>query len=257
MATPAQLAEAEAWLDQFGDAIATLDAGTVAAIIAAYQEIEDWNDPAVTLLAAGGAMAASTAGRQAVAELGAQFISVITGILRGTSRRSTGPTPSYPRNADPFDVYSRPIFAYRDAIARGQSEIEAEILAFQRAEMIALTDNILARRDAALAQLEREEIKKYRRVIRPELSETGVCGLCIAASTRIYNTGELMPIHTRCKCEVIPIIGSDDVGGEINIADLKSFYASIPSTRKQDLVKTRYTVKDLAELGPVLTPAAA
>lgn len=259
MLTPTQLAEAEAWLTQFTTVIADLDAGTVAAILSAYESVDDWESPTVTLAAAASAVAASTAARQVAAELGAQFVSVIAGVTRGTARGAATliPTPDYPRiGAEPFDVYSRPIFAYRDAIAAGKAEVEAQALAFQRAEMLALTDNMLTRRNAAVAQLERESVSHYRRVIRPELSETGTCGLCVAASTRVYAIGELMPIHTRCKCEVIPILGADDLGERFNLADMKRLYEATPGTRKQDLVKTRYRVEDLPELGPVLSPAA-
>lgn len=258
MATPAQLAEIEQWLEQVGEAIAQLDKGTIAAILAAYEAVDDWERPSSTLAAAAGAMAASQAGRTAVAELAAQFISLVTGILRGTGSRQTTAVPSlpYPRNADPFDVYSRPIFVYRDALAAGLEEAESELAAFRRAEDLALTDNLLARRDASIAQLEREQVSHYRRVIRPELSETGVCGLCIAASVRVYTRGDLMEIHTRCKCEVIPILGAEDPGERFNLADMRRLYGLTPGTRKEDLVKTRYTVEHLDELGPVLVPAA-
>lgn len=257
--TPAQLAEVEAWLSQIDSTIARLDAGTAAAVLAAYEAIEDWMDPAQTLPAASAAVAAGLAGRQATAEASAQFVALVTAILRDNPiAGALSPLLSdYPRNADPFDVYSRPIFAYRDALARGLNEQMAQIEAFQRAEMLAITDNLLARRDAALQQLEREQVSHYRRVIRPELSTTGTCGLCIAAATRVYTIKTLMPIHTRCKCDVIPIVGSDDPGERFNLADMKRLYEATPGTRKQDLVKTRYTVEDLDELGPVLTPVAA
>lgn len=257
--TPAQLTEIEAWLAQVDGTLARLDAGTVAAVLAAYEAVDDWLNPAQTLPAASAAVAAGLAGRQAVAEAAAQFAAIVTAILRDSpALGATIPVfGDYPRNAEPFDVYSRPIHVYRDAIARGIDEQMAQIEAFQRAEMLAMTDNLLARRDAALQQFERDEVTHYRRVIRPELSETGTCGLCIAAATRVYTTDVLMPIHTRCKCDVIPIIGSADPGEQFNLADMRRLYEATPGTRSQDLVKTRYTVDDLDELGPTLTPVAA
>lgn len=255
--TPTQLAEIEAWLSQTDGTIARLDAGTVAAILAAYEVIDDWDNPSQTLAAAAAASAAGLAGRQAVAEVGAQFAALVMAILRGTP---LGNLPAalvdYPRDAEPFDVYSRPIHVYRDAIARGLDEQMAQIEAFQRAEMLAMTDNILARRDAALQQLEREQVTHYRRVIRPELSKTGTCGLCIAAATRVYTISTLMPIHTRCKCDVIPILGADDDPGEqFNLADMKQLYSEIDATRKEDLIRFRYAVDENGELGPLLVPA--
>lgn len=256
MATPTQLAELEAWLEQLTATIRRLDPGTVAAVIAVYQSVEDWENPTETLAAALAASAAARAGQQTVAEAAAQWVSVAVSVLRGTPALEVllGGR-GYPRNADPFDVYSRPIFAYRDALAEGLSEELAQIKAFQRAEMLALTDNILARRDAAVVELRRAEVSHYRRVIRPELSETGVCGLCIAAATRVYTIEDLMPLHTRCKCEVIPIVGADDPGEQFNLADMKALYAGLDATRKEDLIRYRYGVDGSGELGPVLTPA--
>lgn len=257
--TPAQLAEIEAWLAQVDMTIAQLDAGTLAAVLAAYEAVDDWASPTQTLPAAAAAAAAGLAGRQAVAEAAAQLVSITTAVLRdapAVGALAQAPT-RYPRKADPFDVYSRPIHVYRDAIGRGLDEQMAQVEAFQRAEMLAMTDNLLARRDAAVQQLEREQVTHYRRVIRPELSATGTCGLCVAAATRVYTTDVLMPIHTRCKCDVIPIVGTADPGERFNLADMKRLYRETPGTRKQDLVKTRYTVADLDELGPVLMPVAA
>lgn len=254
--TPAQLAEVEAWLAQVDLTVARLDAGTVAAILAAYEVIDDWENPSQTLPAASAAVAAGLAGRQAVAEAGAQLAAVTTAILRGAPvAGSIAPsTAAYPRNAEPFDVYSRPIHVYRDALARGLDEQMAQIEAFQRAEMLAMTDNLLARRDAAIEQLRRDEVFHYRRVIRPELSKTGTCGLCIAAASRVYTTDDLMPIHTRCKCDVVPIIGADDPGERFNLADMKQLYSELDATRKEDLIRYRYTIDENGELGPLLAP---
>lgn len=257
MATPAQLSEVEAWLAQFTAAIRDMDAGTAAAVAFAYSTVEDWQAPTQTLAAAAAASAASQAGRQGVAEAAAQFVSTVVAVLRGQRPRPTTPNPlaTYPRPVEAFDVYSRPIFAYRDAIAAGLAEREAQIAAFQRAEMLALTDNLLARRDAAVAELVRNDVTHYRRVIRPELSRTGTCGLCITAASRVYTRDDLMPIHTRCKCEVIPIVGEDDLGERFNLSDLRDIYAGIGTTKRNELARYRYTVED-GELGPTLLPSS-
>lgn len=255
--TPAQFAEIEAWLAQVDAAVVRLDTGTVAAILAAYEAIDDWANPTQTLPAASAAVAAGLAGRQAVGEAAAQFVAVVTAILRDNPVvGAVIPALSgYPRNVDPFDVYSRPIFAYRDAIARGLDEQMAQTEAFQRAEMLAMTDNLLARRDAAVQQFERDQVTHYRRVIRPEMSKTGVCGLCIAAASRVYTIKTLMPIHTRCKCDVISILGAgDDPGEQFNLADMKRIYSEIDATRKEDLIRFRYAVTENGELGPLLVP---
>ena len=255
--TPAQLREIEAWLAQTDAAIAQIDAGTVAALLATYAAIDDWEDPRQTIAAATAAVATAAAGRQTAAELSSQSTLLVASVLRGSTVRSTATTQAaYPRNADPFDVYSRPIFVYRAALANGLDEHQAQAQAFERARMLAQTDNLLTRRNAALTQTAGIGATKYRRRIHPEMSKTGTCGLCIAAASRIYNRGDLMPIHTRCKCEVIPILGADDPGEALNLADMERLYAATPGTTRSELVKTRYRVEDDSELGPLLIPAA-
>jgi hypothetical protein len=99
-------------------------------------------------------------------------------------------------------------------------------------------------------------VKRYRRVLRPELSVTGSCGLCIAASDRIYRVRELMPIHPpSCKCTTLPIVGDDDPGRSLNRVDLDRLYAEAGSTAAADLRRTRYKVNEHGEFGPVLTRA--
>ena len=44
------------------------------------------------------------------------------------------------------------------------------------------------------AQSEKLDIRAYRRVIHPELSKGGTCGLCIAASDRIYFVDDLLAL---------------------------------------------------------------
>ena len=234
-----------------------LDVRMVAATWAAYEVVDDWENPGQTLAAATAAAATSRAAQQMHAGLASEFVANVVSIFTG--RRPSVPrrTPTYPRRAEPFDVYSRPVFEFRDALARDLSEELALIEAQQRAEVISLTDALLARRDASVAVLEAEPlVTHYRRVIRPERSETGTCGLCIAAASRVYQVRELLPIHSRCKCEVLPIVGADDPGERFNRADLQALYEATPGTTKRDLAKTRYRVTDDAELGPVLAPAA-
>jgi hypothetical protein len=101
----------------------------------------------------------------------------------------------------------------------------------------------------------------YRRVIHPELSQGGTCGLCVAASTRPYTRGDLLPLHSRCKCIVVPIVGESggdgDVGGAINDADLGLLYDEATSTGRKDLKRTRYKVISHGELGSWLVPAGS
>lgn len=97
-------------------------------------------------------------------------------------------------------------------------------------------------------------ITGYRRVIHPELSRTGTCGLCIAASDRIYKWSKLMPIHDHCHCGIAPVTEEHDPGNSLNGIDLATLYDDGGGTSAAHLKKTRYTEEDHGELGTVLRP---
>lgn len=125
-----------------------------------------------------------------------------------------------------------------------------------RAERMIADDLAMASRQASIDAMQKApagKITGYRRVLHPELSETGACGLCVAASDRKYSVRELMPIHNLCKCEVVPIFGGKDPGSQINDEDLATLYEQAGnSTAKQDLINVKYEVFQHPELGPVL-----
>jgi hypothetical protein len=100
----------------------------------------------------------------------------------------------------------------------------------------------------------RPKVIGYRRVIHPELSRSGVCGLCIAASDRVYKVGELRPIHANCKCTIAPVTEDHDPADDLNKADLAAVYSASGGTSGAHLKRTRYKVDDHGELGPVLVP---
>jgi len=98
----------------------------------------------------------------------------------------------------------------------------------------------------------------YRRVIHPELTAGGTCGLCIAASDRRYHKAELMPLHARCACTVAPIMrGGADPGNSLNNLDLGDLYEAAGSTSAAELKRTKWQVDAHGELGPVLAPKGA
>lgn len=125
-----------------------------------------------------------------------------------------------------------------------------------RTERMVNDDIAMAARQGAQDAMKaapRGSITGYRRVLHPELSTTGSCGLCVAASDRVYKIGELLPIHNLCKCEVVPIYGKRDPGSQINDEDLAVLYAEAgDTTAGRELKRERYEVFDHPELGPVL-----
>jgi hypothetical protein len=108
--------------------------------------------------------------------------------------------------------------------------------------------------DAKKPSSKRPKVIGYRRVIHPELSRSGVCGLCITASDRVYKVGELRPIHANCKCTIAPVTEEHDPGDDLNKVDLAALYDDGGGTSGAHLKRTRYQVDEHGELGPVLVP---
>lgn len=161
--------------------------------------------------------------------------------------QSLGRDLVYPRNVtDPISVWERPAQQFNYAKSQGKTDEEALAKALNRVDALASDDISMMKRKATQQSMKKTgKIKGYRRVIHPELSDTGVCGLCLAASDRIYSVGTLLPIHNHCKCEVLPIIGKNDPGKDINLEDL---YELAGSTEAADLLKVNYKITQNGEL---------
>jgi hypothetical protein len=159
--------------------------------------------------------------------------------------------------ADTADVYQRPIRKLRYLVSEGMEEAEAVQVAAERLEKQARTDLQLAKATAAQQTLYSvERVTGWRRIIHPELGS--VCGLCIAASDRVYQRIERMDLHPGCRCTVLPIVVSGDgelrdPGRALNAADLSAIYAAAGNTTEsRALSKTRIQVKENGELGRIL-----
>lgn len=159
---------------------------------------------------------------------------------------------------DPREVWSRPFEQYRYQYSLIGDQEDALNAAFQRAFQLAETDLTLAVRDAAVRHGQANtRVTYYRRVVRPELSQSGqVCGMCLVASHNHYRTNELMPIHQGCNCTVAEILGEGDLdpGDSLNQLSLQDVYDAAGSTKKADLQRTRYRIEHNSELGPVMVP---
>lgn len=102
---------------------------------------------------------------------------------------------------DPADAYGRIADQYRwETIANGASDEEALAKAKIRAEQVVDTDISLAVREQEAATAKRLGVQLYRRVLHPELAESGLsCGLCIVASDRVYSVAKFKrEIHAHC-----------------------------------------------------------
>jgi len=158
----------------------------------------------------------------------------------------------------PEREWNRPAEQARVARLLGADEFQANEKALVRAEQQARTDLVLARQQA-----EREmwqvsgDIISYRRILRPEMSKTGPCGLCVVAASRVYHKSDLRPLHGGCVCDVLPIVkdGSGailDPGFDLNQDDLDAFYRAGGGTGRQGLQRVRLKTIEHGELGPTL-----
>jgi hypothetical protein len=116
-------------------------------------------------------------------------------------------------------------------------------------------DTQLAHRDQAARFVDETGADAWRRIIRPELSEGGACGLCVVAADRLYYREDLKAVHERCKCEVLPVYGEADPGLSLNRQDLDALYDAAGSNRGADLKRVRIAVETHGELGQVLRDA--
>jgi hypothetical protein len=248
------LTEVAEWLTRFTVSTERVKTAAESTIRGMWASVDDWyNEPLITSLAAEAAEM-SLASQQTVAGATSQYVSMVTGLLSDKVQPIPAlRLPAVRRGADLKVVHSRPAEEYRRAIATGRSPNEALSQALGRAGGLAVTDLSLTQRQAQDRMMQALGVTQYRRVVRPELSESGTCGLCIAASDRMYNVGTLLPIHPpHCKCVTMPVVDGVDPGRSLNSEDLKQLYTDAGSTKAEDLKRTRYKVNEHGEFGPII-----
>jgi hypothetical protein len=177
-----------------------------------------------------------------------------------------------PEWKNPADAYGRIADQYRwEQIANGADHEQALAKAQRRAEQVVDTDVSLAVREQEAHTAGKLGVKLYRRVLHPELAESGLsCGLCIVAADRVYSVKKFKrELHLHCHCEMIPIDSGKDPAVTLNRADLDSLYAAAgravakpgqeptPVTgggkaQLGALKRVRVGVTEHGELGPIL-----
>lgn len=157
-------------------------------------------------------------------------------------------------NVTPFEVYQRPAKEYRFLTSQGLVFDETYMRAKTRLEGLGRADALRTRMDEAQRlNAANPKVIGTRRIIHPELSKTGTCGLCLVAATRFYKVTELQPIHPpNCHCGTLPVTKTSDPGLKLTQDDLKAIYAAAGSSRAEDLANTRISVNEHGELGPLL-----
>lgn len=160
-------------------------------------------------------------------------------------------------------VFERVAREFRYERSKGGDQQKALADSLERAKMI-LDGNVqLAERDARVEIY--QDVQKrnkgvqvgYRRIIHPELSKTGTCGLCYIAADRVYKDINTWSLHNNCHCTVLPIIehanGSvDDPGQKLSRDDLDKVYAEAGSTYANDLITTIWKPDEHGEMRLVM-----
>ena len=196
----------------------------------------------------------SRTGQLQTFELAAQFEYDVLEALDAGPRQVRDTTDAGRKVADLSEVYLRPAVKYRYGRSQGLDDLDALELAEQRLMRLVEDDLMIAARDGQVraVQAATGPIVGYRRVLRPELSEFGPCGLCVVAADRIYKREDLAPLHHRCKCAVMPVIGDVDPGLDLNNEDLDRIYGAAGSNRRNQLARIRVEVSQHGEIGPIL-----
>lgn len=160
-------------------------------------------------------------------------------------------------------IFNRPARTYRYQRAQGVTHEQAAHAADVRLDGLVDGNVMLAQRLAEFevvnlaAEQSNSKIVGTRRVIHPELSRSGVCGLCAAASDRLYTVRELLPIHDHCKCTTAPVHEDFDPADYVNAIDLAQLYKDSGGTSREYLKRTRYKEDEHGELAVVLKPERA
>lgn len=170
--------------------------------------------------------------------------------------------PQRLRQVDPKTEWNRPARQARVARLLGADEFQANEEALRRAELMARMDANLAMQEAEKQRWGvSDDIIGYRRIIHPELGKGGpVCGLCVAAASRVYSKITKKSLHGGCRCTVLPILKSNtgiitDPGFNLNRDDLNRIYKEAGGTGAEELRTIDVVVIDHGELGPILVNA--
>jgi hypothetical protein len=223
-------------------------------LLGLWSGFDRWDDAdAVTGMAARSAFLVN-ASTMSVRRLSRSYLGSVLAEMNSSPESLPPIVNGYPRaNVLPTEVYRRPVDEFIWRRRNGGTMTETQEAFEERLRAIAEADMMAAERDENEVILRHApHVTGYRRVIHPELSRSGTCGLCVVASQRIYRVADLMPMHGGDNCDVLPVTDDDDPGLRLNDDDLKTIYAAAGSTAADDLVNTRISINEHGELGPVL-----
>lgn len=153
--------------------------------------------------------------------------------------------------------YARPFRVVQQEIRKGATEAAALAKGSQRLDSLVGVDMQMAKIRQGQILLKAAGRKTYRR----EPGGDNPCPLCEIASTQIYYTDDLMPIHNNCQCDII----EDETDGDQEAAD-QDFSGIDDPTEQVDKIsvlnekdadasdyRKLIAVRDHGEIGPMLT----
>ena len=202
-------------------------------------------------LAALDRIAATTYANQTVA-----YLNAVSRQVMEPTPRVVEPLPRHPRGMDPVEQWRRTFEQFRYEYSKSSDEAAARGALLRRVKLNVADDVALAMRIAARNHGEAARtVRGFRRVVHPEQSRGGSCGLCLVASDQVYATGSLMPLHNGCNCGVAEIFDGADPGNSLNGRTLQDLYDEAGGTGRQELQRVRVAVEQHDELGPLLVAA--
>lgn len=160
----------------------------------------------------------------------------------------------YPRSGSVLvEVYKRPARQAEHALRQGATPEQAELVLVERAKKLVEMDVAAVVRDEKqIVRLAAPKVTGYRRIIRPERSKYGPCGLCVVAADRIYAKKDLLELHNGCVCDTAEVTAEADPGLVLNRQDLDAIYDAAGGNFAEALQRTRVVVRENGELGPIL-----
>ncbi len=231
-----------------------------------------WNDAVTYGVAARMAMLELSM----LAQIRRLAISYADETLRQIGVNPSGSMPgfTYPRvNTDPWLVAQRPADSYRSAAVKSPNirpiewpsandkayaEVSKWINSLHTRLETVVNENVeRTATSTTIGRYRRCKVLQYRRVLHPELSKGGSCGLCIVAADRWYSTMQLLPLHANCKCGVAPAGDDSDPGFQLNQKDLQNLYSEAGGNTADRLKSVRVQTITNGELGPVLLDSEA
>jgi len=255
-APPVDAGQVEQLVDAHSAGREQLAAAATVATVAQVRAFTGWYSTADITALCEAIVARVEASQRLVASLTDAFIARLVAMLTGRTVSPVGAVhvTSLRAGITHAGVYGRLADQYRWEVADGVAPAQVLEDVVVRAETLVSTDVALAVQQQSQATMTARKVTHWRRVIHPELARSGqTCGLCVAASDRVYSSSQLMPLHSGCHCVPCPVIDGRDPGSVLNDGDLTRLYDAVgDKTDRASLQKTRFTIAPNGELGPVL-----